>query len=148
MGKAELNRWPLIRIFFRSGMNISVNRANRKDAHRSLQQARDVLDEGKVLVIFPEGTIPTHVPKMKRFKNGAFKVAIDTGVPIVPVTFTSNYKRMMNGGYFKAQASPGICPCFIHKPIQTGGLTDEDLVALREQTFETIKSKIPGYGNQ
>lgn len=142
LGKAELENWPIVRIFFKSGMQISVPRASKKGSHEAYIKSKNALLDGTSLVIFPEATIPVHVPRMKKFKNGAFRLAIETGVPLVPLSFPNNYRRMMNGGFLKALASPGLAPVIFHPPIETKGLTEEDIVPLRDKVFETIKKEL------
>lgn len=146
LGKAELEDWPIVKIFFKSGMQISVPRGSRKGSHEAFVKSKNALKDGTSLVIFPEATIPTFVPKMKGFKNGAFKLAIETGLPLVPISFPKNYKRMMSGGFLKAQASPGLAPVIIHAPIETKGMTDEDIVPLRQKIFEIIDKELD-HGN-
>src|SRR6478735_8407401 len=95
MGKAELKKWPLMNVFFKNGkFNIAVNRKSAMEATRSLQLARKRLNEGKSIIIFPEGTIPDNAPVLNRFKSGAFKLAIDAQVPVIPVTFLDNWALM------------------------------------------------------
>ncbi|MBD79733.1 MAG: 1-acyl-sn-glycerol-3-phosphate acyltransferase [Crocinitomicaceae bacterium] len=148
LGKAELENWPIVNIFFKSGMQISVPRGSRKGSHEAYTKSKKALEEGTSLVIFPEATIPTHVPRMKSFKNGAFKLAIESGVPIVPICFPYNYKRMMNGGFLKAIASPGLAPALVHSPIETTGMSEEDIVPLRQQVFKIIEKDLNSYGNK
>lgn len=137
MGKKELLKWPLFGIFFRK-MDIAVNRRSPKEALKSLELASAEINKGKSFALFPEGTIPPSVPKMKPFKNGAFNLAIKHQIPIVPVTFLNNYKILDEklGG----KACPGIAKTVIHAPIETKGLTEEDLIPLRTHVFETIES--------
>lgn len=142
IGKAEIQNWPLFNIFFTKGMNIPVDRRSIKDAHKAYQRAGDELEKGNSMVLFPEGTIPVHVPRMRKFKNGAFKLAIEKQVPIVPVTFTHNYKRLENGGFLKAPASPGLAPAIVHPPVETKGLNEKDIVSLRDKVFDIINSSI------
>ncbi|MGD1847311.1 MAG: lysophospholipid acyltransferase family protein [Salibacteraceae bacterium] len=142
MGKAELNNWPLFGIFFRKKMNISVDRGSRIAAARALVAANRELDSGHGLIIFAEGTIPPHAPKLKAFKNGAFKLAIDKQVPIVPVTFTRNWRLIQSARLFKGLSGPGFAPVHIHPAVSTKGLTEEDLVDLREQVFHTIQQPL------
>lgn len=124
-------------------MNIPVDRRSRKDGHRAYLRSVEELKKGNSMVLFPEGTIPENVPNMRRFKNGAFKLAIEQQVPIVPVTFIKNYKRLENGGFLKAPASPGLAPAIVHPPIQTKGMTEKDIVPLRDQVFEIIDKALP-----
>lgn len=142
LGKAELQDWPIVKIFFKSGMQIPVERRSRKGSHEAYKKSKEALQNGTSLVIFPEATIPTHVPKMKKFKNGAFRLAIESQLPIVPISFPKNYRRMMNGGFLKAFASPGLAPAIFHPSVVTTGLTEEDIVPLRDQIFDIINKEL------
>lgn len=139
LGKAELKHWPVFNIFFNSGMNILVNRDNKIGSAQAFKKSIIALQKNQNLIIFPEATIPKKVPQLKSFKDGAFALAIKMQVPILPVTFLDNYKILQTGGFFKSKAMPGRCRVIIHEPINTIGLTQNDLVSLRQQTFEIIQ---------
>lgn len=138
MGKYELLRWPLFNIFFK-GMNIAVNRGNRTEAAKALMKAARALDHGTCVSIFPEGTIPHTAPRMKAYKDGAFKLAIEKQVPIVPITFVNNWKLFGDPEDPLSRARPGIARAVVHAPIPTTGLTEADLDNLRRRTFDTIE---------
>lgn len=142
MAKAELLKVPLFNIFFKK-LDVPVNRKSNSDAHKALIKAAEEIDKGNNMFIFPEGTI-SNEGKLKPFKNGAFKLAIDKQVPIVLITFISNWKLLQNGGFFKSLGRPGLAKIVIHEPISTKGMTDENLVSLREQvrdlTLDTLKA--------
>src|SRR5688500_15613146 len=80
MGKQELSKAPLFNIFFKK-MNILVDRKSKISAHRAFIRAGKELERKHSVVIFPEGTIPPNTPKLKVFKNGAFRLAIEKQVP-------------------------------------------------------------------
>lgn len=143
MAKAELLKAPLFKIFFQ-GMDVPVNRRSRTDAHRALQRAGEEIDKKHSMVIYPEGTIPAD-NYLKPFKNGAFKLAIDKQVPIVPIVNLNNWKLLQNGGFFKSNGRPGIAKIVILEPIETKGMTDENLVDLREKVHQLIKDTIHEY---
>ncbi len=143
MGKGEIRGWPLFRRFFLSGMNILVDRDSRIAAHNSLEQAKTELDKERNIVIFPEGGIPHNTaPKMRGFKNGAFKMAIEKQVPILPVTYQTNWKLLDGTRTLHGSARPGISKIFIHKPIYTNGLAPNDASTLRKQTYEAINAPL------
>ena len=143
MGKAELLNWPLINVFFKNGnMDIAVNRGRKMEAARSLELAAKALENGRCVVIFPEGGIDEHSPKLSRFKNGAFRLAIDQQVPIVPVTFLTNHKLMSDPFDKKVLTRPGVSKVIVHPPVYTKGLNDKDLVTLRQQVFDTINTEL------
>ena len=141
MAKFELNKAPLFNIFFKD-MQISVNRKNIKDAHRAFARASEEIDGGHSVFIFPEGTIGNDTGVLLRFKNGPFKLAIDKQVPILPITFIGNWKLLQIGGFLKSYGKPGISKAIIHKPIETKGMTDENVVNLRESVYELIKGTL------
>ncbi|MBL7892977.1 MAG: 1-acyl-sn-glycerol-3-phosphate acyltransferase [Bacteroidia bacterium] len=139
MGKAELLKAPLFSIFFTRGMNIAVERKSRIGSHQAFLQAAKEIDKGHSMFMFPEGTLSSN-GQLKGFKNGAFKLALDKQLPIVPITFTNNWKLLQNGGFFKALGGPGIAKVIIHEPISTKGYTDTDLVYLLNKTHDAIAS--------
>jgi 1-acyl-sn-glycerol-3-phosphate acyltransferase len=141
MGKKELERWPLIGMFFK-GMNITVDRSNHMQAARAFRRAAQSLDEGINIAIFPEGTIPASAPRMKPFKDGAFRLAIEKQVPIVPVTFLDHWKILGEPAELFGRARPGIARAIRHPAIETKGMTMADLVDLRQRVYRTIEEPL------
>lgn len=140
MGKAEIQKAPLLRIFFRD-MNIYVDRKSRTGSYAAFREASERLQKGQSVFIHPEGTIESK-GQLKPFKNGAFRLAIENQVPVVPVSYLGNWKLLQNGGFFKAHGRPGIARVIVHKPVPTKGMTEEDLVNLRHTVRETIARTI------
>lgn len=140
MGKQELDKAPLFRIFFRE-MNILVDRKSTISSHRAFMRAGQELKNGHSVFLYPEGTISSS-GKLRGFKNGAFKLAIEQQVPIVPITFLNNWKILQNGGFFKSHGRPGISRVVIHDPISTTGMTEDDLVSLRSKVHELISNDL------
>lgn len=141
MGKYELLKWPLFNIFFK-GMNIAVNRSSRTGAGRALVKASRALDRGTCVAIFPEATIPLSAPRMKAFKDGAFKLAIEKQVPILPVTFLDNWRLFGDPEQVLSRSRPGRARAVVHAAIPTAGLVEEDLDILRRKVFETIEGPL------
>jgi 1-acyl-sn-glycerol-3-phosphate acyltransferase len=145
MGKQELDKAPLFRIFFRE-MNILVDRASNMASHRAFVKAGIELEKGNGVFLYPEGGI-TSSGKLRNFKNGAFRLAIEKQVPIVPITYLNNWKILQNGGFFKSHGRPGISRVIVHKPIPTTGLTENDLVSLRTSVREMILKDLEEYNH-
>ncbi|MBD99549.1 MAG: hypothetical protein CMO34_06875 [Verrucomicrobia bacterium] len=141
LGKVELGKVPIFNIFFKK-MNLLVDRKNPKAAHQSILNACKVLEKGSNLVIFPEGTIPRNTPQLKGFKNGAFRIAQQLNIPIVPVTFKDNYKLLEDSWSFRARNRPGISRIYIHEPVFPQKENQTELIHLREETRARIASKI------
>ncbi len=141
IGKQELARWPLLGMFFK-GMNIAVNRSNQIEAARAFRRAAQAIDKDTCIAIFPEGTIPRSAPRMKPFKDGAFKLAIEKQVPIVPVTFIDHWRLFGEPLELFSRARPGISRIVVHEAIRTKGMTEADLVPLRQQVFGIIEGPL------
>ncbi|MBK9400641.1 MAG: 1-acyl-sn-glycerol-3-phosphate acyltransferase [Bacteroidetes bacterium] len=145
MGKAELRNVPMFNIFFKR-MNISVDRSSIKDSHKAYKRARKDLVKGISLAIFPEATIPPCAPELGPFKNGAFKLAIEMQIPIVPITFLDNWSIFPDRENAKMLLRPGRSRIIIHKAISTTGLTEADANSLRDQVREIIRNAIEKEG--
>jgi len=141
MGKYELLKWPLFNIFFKD-MNIAVNRGSHIEAAKAFRRAAQAIDRGTSIAIFPEGGIPPFTPRMKPFKDGAFRLAIEKQVPIVPVTFVNHWKLFGEPTELLSRARPGVALAVVHAPISTTGLTEADLVALRRKVYDVIEAPL------
>ncbi len=147
MAKKELGKAPLFNIFFKE-MNILVDRKSITAAHRALIKASEEIDRGNSVFLFPEGGIITNDGKLHDFKNGAFKLAIDKQVPIVPITFLNNWKLFQNGVLLRTQGRPGISRVVVHEPISTVGMTADDLVSLRTRVHDVIAQDLEKYNTR
>ena len=141
IGKYELLKWPLFNMFFK-GMNIAVNRNDRGGAAKAFRKAAQAIDRGTSIAIFPEGTIPAYAPRMKPFKDGAFKLAIEKQVPIVPITFMDHWRFFGEPLEVLARARPGIARVVVHDPIPTAGLDEADQPVLRKRVYEVIEGPL------
>ena len=142
LGKSELLKWPVINIFFKRGVDIPVYRDSKTRAAECLILAEKEIKKGRSIVIFPEGGWDNSEKVMRRFKNGAFQLAIDTKCPILPVTFKNNYDLFTDHKDLSGNAKPGIANITVHQAIKTDNLTRKDLVNLREQTFNIINKEL------
>jgi 1-acyl-sn-glycerol-3-phosphate acyltransferase len=144
MGKAELAEIPLFGIWFRT-LDIAVKRESIRGSHRAYVEAGEQMDRlGANLIIYPEGRIPHDAPKIKfPFKAGAFRLAIEKQVPIVPVTLPDNLDRFDIDNF---KGSPGKMRMFVHAPIETAHLSIDDVPALQEQVYSIISSKLKELG--
>jgi 1-acyl-sn-glycerol-3-phosphate acyltransferase len=145
MGKAELQKVPLFNIFFRR-MNIAVNRSSITDSHKAFKRASGDLSKGISLAIFPEATIPNCAPELGPFKNGAFRLAIEKQVPIVPITYLDNWRLFPDTKHKRFLVRPGLSRIIVHTPIPTIGMTENDATALRKQVYDTLNDTLNKYG--
>ncbi len=120
VGKNDMENIPLFGFMYRK-LHITVDRARMKSKYDSLIKSRRAIDQGKSLVIYPEGGILVkHAPVMERFKDGAFRLAIEKQIPVVPVTIPHNWIILPPEEFVLYQ---GSITAIFHKPIDTKGLT-------------------------
>jgi 1-acyl-sn-glycerol-3-phosphate acyltransferase len=141
IGKEELLSNMVLGFFFRT-IDITVNRDSKISSFRAFKLAAEKLKNGISVVIFPEATIPLeYPPKLSAFKNGAFRLAIELKIPILPVTSPDTWKVLWNTGS-QYGSGPGICNIFVHKPVETAHLTLDDADILRDEVYEIVKQKL------
>lgn len=134
IAKEEVFKMPFFGLYFRLSGDIPVNRGDRESGGAALQKARWYLDHRMPVMIFPEGT-RSRDGKMGPFKPGAFRLAIEAQVPVLPVAVTGSAYGMPKG-------SPWIRPTLVLvrvlEPIETKGMTGADVVRLMGTTRERI----------
>jgi len=135
--KKELRKIPFVGTACAVAGHIFVDRSNPRAAMESLTYIKAQLHDGISTVIFPEGT-RTKTGEMGRFKAGAFKIAMDMGLPVVPITLNGFYKSMPSGQFFVNPRSR--VSLHIGKPIDISQFTDinEAMVAVREKVAEGL----------
>lgn len=97
--KQELGRIPLVGQACRSAGHICINRSNARAAQDSLKQVEAELRDGVSTVIFPEGTRSLD-GEVKAFKRGAFQIALDLNLPVIPISLSGCYEAMKKGDHF------------------------------------------------
>lgn len=142
LGKSEILTYPIIRTYFKN-LNIPVFRFDRKKVGVSFQLALEAIEDGWSLVIFPEGTIPeVDIPKMMPFKNGAFKIAKEADVPIVPITFTTNHLLFSDPTMVFGPARPGVSRFYIGKYISKELVAQKSFTELKELCFSRVEAPL------
>ena len=142
LGKSEILTYPIIRTYFKN-LNIPVFRFDRKKVGLSFALALKAIQDGWSLVIFPEGTIPAeNIPKMVAFKNGAFKIAKDAKVPIVPRTFTTNHLLFSDPTDIFGPARPGVSRFYIGQYISKKEVERMSFSELNKVCFERVQAPL------
>ncbi|MGD9369606.1 MAG: lysophospholipid acyltransferase family protein [Desulfobacteraceae bacterium] len=96
LAKAELFKIPIFGRSMRGAGYISIDRSNRKSAFKSLARAAAMIRNGTSVMIFPEGTRSSDGVLLP-FKKGGFVLAVDAGVPIIPIVITGTHEIMPKG---------------------------------------------------
>lgn len=142
VGKSSLTKIPLFGYMFKK-LHIPVNRSSIKDSYRSFEDAKKAIERQQSLLIFPEGGInDINVPDLKNFKDGAFRIAIEKEIPIVPVTIPFNWIILPDE---TLQLTWHLMKIIYHEPIETKGMQMEDLPHLKEKVKSVIRKEMATY---
>jgi 1-acyl-sn-glycerol-3-phosphate acyltransferase len=143
VGKSSIKKVPLFGYLY-ARLNILVDRSDRQSRSATLAKSIRALQANRSIIIFPEGgIISKNFPIMSApLKDGAFAMAIQQQVPILPVSFLNNF-QLMDDDHFVLK--PGVIRVRIHAPVDTSGLTQEDLPVLREKVHQIIQQPILDY---
>ena len=135
VGKKELVKIPIFGFFYKRTC-ILVDRSSSKSRFEVFQRAQKRLEQGLSICIFPEGGVPEDGPVvLDEFKDGAFRLAIEHQIPVVPMTFPDNKKRFS----FKFfSGSPGLMRARVHKFVETTGMTLDDKKELKDKARQII----------
>ena len=134
LAKMELFKIPIFGHAMRKAGYISIDRNNRESAFKSLELAAERIRNGVSVLIFPEGT-RSRDGRIQPFKKGGFVMAIESGVPIVPVII-SGARAIMTKGKFRV--NPGQIRLSIQKPIDTTIYSRDTKEALMERVRRVI----------
>ncbi len=138
VAKKELSKIPLFGPATKACGHIYIDRGDRKAAVESLGAARRQLEEeNPTIVMFPEGTRSAS-GALQPFKKGAFVLAIQTGVEIIPAAIFGSRDIMKKGSY-KIRAGSKIRVRF-GEPIQVDGLTIDDRSELTERAWQALRA--------
>jgi 1-acyl-sn-glycerol-3-phosphate acyltransferase len=138
VGKKELTKIPLFGFFYKRTC-ILVDRSSEKSRKAVFLRAQKRLKTGVSICIFPEGGVPDEHIVLDEFKDGAFRLAINHHIPVVPITFGDNKKRL---SYTFFSGGPGKMRVKIHEFISTEGLEIKDTKALNRKAWNIILKQL------
>lgn len=136
--KESLQKIPLVGYSCKCAGHVMVDRTNPQGIRRTMEQAKDRLKNGMSIVVFPEGS-RTRTGYMREFKKGAFLLASQFGLPMVPITLDGSFDILTKGGSIPLY---GKITMTIHKPIDDTGCR---LSELMERTHNIINSGLTKY---
>ncbi len=129
LAKIELFRIPLFGYAMKRAGYICIDRSNQKSAFESLKKAAGIIRDGVSVMIFPEGTRSMD-GNIGSFKKGGFVLAIESGVPILPVIIRGTYSVMPKS---RLLIKPGKVTLQVLKPVETSDYTKETKDELMEK---------------
>ncbi|MGV9002488.1 lysophospholipid acyltransferase family protein [Flavobacterium sp.] len=138
VGKKELAKIPLFGFFYKRTC-ILVDRTSSKSRMEVFERAQKRLNQGLSICIFPEGGVPDESILLDEFKDGAFRLAKEYEIPIVPVTFYDNKKRF---SYSFFSGSPGVLRAKVHFFFETKGQPADLKKTLKPQVRAVILKEL------
>lgn len=144
VGKKELVKIPIFGFFYKRTC-ILVDRNSSKSRFEVFKRAQARLNQGLSICIFPEGGVPEDESVLlDEFKDGAFRLAIEHQIPIVPMSFPDNKKRF-SFRFFSGK--PGLMRARVHHFVETEGMTLENKKDLKDRVREIILNGLRSYEN-
>ena len=141
MMKVALRRIPLVGYACDRARHIFVDKSGPKKIQETIERGRSTLQGGTSLVVFPEGS-RTFTGHMGLFRKGAFQLADDLQLPVVPITIDGSFDvlpRMAGFNFVKYHPMRLV----IHKPIEPNGKGADDIKAVMKKSYDDIMSALP-----
>lgn len=133
--KSDLRKIPLVGKACASAGHIFIDRSNPIAAKHSIEKAAEKLKNGNSVVVFPEGT-RTRTGKMTKFKRGAFMLAQELSLPIVPITLIGSFERLHRN---TLKVYPGVIKMTVHAPISPEKFTSDGMSEIMHEAYEVIE---------
>jgi len=135
LSKAELFRVPLLGWMMQLAGDVPVRRGFGPSAVEAIARCRETLARRVSVMIFPEGTRSTSA-QMLPFKDGAFRLAVDAGVAILPLALHGTRDALPKHDWRFNRSNATVR---VLEPVETAGLTADDVPALRDRVREIIE---------
>ena len=141
MMKKALRKMPLVGVACEKARHIFVDKSGPKAIKETIDKARATLQNGTSLVVFPEGS-RTFTGHMGLFRKGAFQLADDLQLPVVPVTIDGSFDVLPRmAGFNFVHWHP--LRLVIHEPIPPVGEGKEDIKHTMEEAYRVIMNSLP-----
>ncbi len=138
LAKKELYKIPVFAQALKVGGIVKIDRGAGASSYAAINEGvANAKKNGYSLIVFPEGT-RSRDGDLHPFKKGAFRMAIATQLPVVPITVNGTWEVWPPGSklFYKGRAS-----VVIHEPIPTAGMTPKDIDVLRSQVYDVIENQ-------
>jgi 1-acyl-sn-glycerol-3-phosphate acyltransferase len=142
LGKSEMSRIPIFGFLYRNAV-VMVDRSDANNRAKSVITLKSVIKKGISIFIFPEGTFNMTDRSLKKFYDGAFKIAIETQTAVKPVIFPDTLSRLHYNSIFSF--NPGKCRAVFLEEIAVEGLTINDVQVLKAAVFNKMEEALERY---
>jgi 1-acyl-sn-glycerol-3-phosphate acyltransferase len=141
LAKKELLKIPIFGWIARNA-TVIVDRSSSQSRKKSIDKLKRSLIDGLSILIFVEGTQNRTKELLQPFHDGAFRIAVDTQQPLLPLVVVGAGKLMPPG---TIQVRPGHIHIYVGEEISTSGLTPQDVQVLKEKAVDQMKGLLTGH---
>lgn len=142
LGKVEMAKVPIFGTIYKNAI-VTVDRSSPGNRAKSVQVLKSILRKGISVLVFPEGTFNESGKPLKEFYDGAFRIAIETGTPIMPVLLLDMYDRMPPHSLLSL--NPGKSRAVFLPEISTAGLPLKDAATLKANVYSLMENELIAY---
>lgn len=139
LSKAELGQVPIFGTIAKN-LAVLVDRSSMTSRVKSMRKMKQVLESGKSVWIFAEGTRNKTSQPLLEFKDGAFKLALEMKVPIIVNTLVGI--RNINDANYKVDLCPGIVDSYFEEPISTENITGQQIEELKNNVRTLMLNRL------
>ncbi len=140
VGKLSIAKVPFFGYMFKR-FHITVDRSKIRERYATYSRSVEALVNGFSLAIFPEGGIKSkQPPQMQGFKEGPFRMAIETGTPLVPITMADNWHIFPDDGRFMFHRRK--CRMVVHEPIDPTAFSLDKLADFQNHVRTLIQQEL------
>jgi 1-acyl-sn-glycerol-3-phosphate acyltransferase len=141
IAKIEMSRIPFFGTIYRTG-SVLVDRKDPRSRSESYQQMKKVLASGLHMLIYPEGTRNNSDQPLGKFHSGAFNLAVETRIPVIPATLKGTDKILPNRKFL--YLLPGTISFDMLPPVEPGENAEE----LKKKIIEIMHNRLSSISNQ
>ena len=143
LGKAEMKKVPIFGFIYSRGA-VMVDRTDAEQRAKSVRHLKSILRKGISIFIYPEGTFNETGQPLKEFYDGAFRIAIETKTPIIPILFLDTYDRMNYKTIFSLNPGPSRAVFLDEVGVEEYSL--KEVTALKNKVYKQMEKKLLEYG--
>ena len=142
LGKVEIANIPVLGKIYKEGV-ITVKRDSAEDRKRSVEDMKSAIASGSSIIIAPEGTFNETDRPLAKFYDGAFRIALQTRTPIIPILILDTFDRMHFASLFSI--SPGKSRSVLLDPVSVEGFSETEVERFREHVYQIMELALVRY---
>lgn len=142
LGKTEMGSVPVFGFIYKYAA-VRVDRGSADNRAKSIRNMKSILMKGISIIVFPEGTFNMTSNPLKELYDGAFRVAIETQMPIKPILFLDSYDRLNYKNIFSL--NPGKSRAVYLEEVPVENLTQKDVPGLKLKVYDLMDRKLREY---